>query len=427
MARVLTTKDAYALMNALVRQATGQTDITVTNTSDFVSVGEKVLATGTENVLNSLSLVLGRTIVASRPYKARLDLMEETNNGVYSNRVRKISYYAKDSVPSGYFNTDLYTNFADGFTAGENPDSDGDAQSTKSMWEQHATMPLEMNFGGSSTWQYPVTIYENKLEQAFRSPEDFNKFVEGYLTEHANDIESQREAWNRMNLLNKIGSVYDMGTVMDGSVINLTKAYNDYYNTEYTSEQLRTTYLESFLKFFVATFKTVSGYLADRGKKYHWAVTKTVNGVDYNILRHTPKDKQRVYLYEPLFDMAKANVLPEIFNPEMLDLKTQYQPVTYWQSPSNRPAVKVTPAVVNTTTGVQEAGTTVDIPYVVGLITDVDGLMTNFMLEVTRSTPVEARKGYRTIWHTFLRNNINDNTENAVLFVMEDEEESAEQ
>lgn len=422
MPRRLTPTEGFAVMNLLVKQATGRTDVTVTDTSSFVSAGELVMATGMENVYNSLSIVLNRLIVASRPYSAKINLMETVDSGAYSNRARKISFYAKDALPSGHFNTDLYTNLADGFTAGENKDANGDPQSTKSQWEQHQAIPLEMSFGGCTVWQDAITLYEDQVQLAFRTPEEFASFVSGFLTEHANDIESQREAWNRMNLLNKIASVYDMQSYMPGSVINLTAAFNEKFSTSYTSEELRTTYLKDFLAFFVSEFKLASKFMTERTKNYHWSPAKQVNGVDYDLLRHTPYDKQRVYLYSPLFTEAEAQVLPEIFRPEYLDIGTQYQEVTYWQGVSDRAAINVTPAIIDVATGQQTAGAPVSIPYVVGMIADVDALMTNFMIDTARSTPLEARKGYRTIWNNFCKNQINDPTENCVIFTMEDED-----
>ena len=46
MARTYTPLDGYALMSALVREATGQQAATVEDLSSFVSAGETVLATG---------------------------------------------------------------------------------------------------------------------------------------------------------------------------------------------------------------------------------------------------------------------------------------------------------------------------------------------------------------------------------------------
>ena len=116
MARTLTPQDCHVLMNLLVKEATGQnSEIQEVNSSNFVSVGEQVLATGTENVLNSLSLVLGRTFMAVRPYKAKLAIINAMNTDMYSSRMRKISFYSRDAQASGDFNTQLYTNLADGY------------------------------------------------------------------------------------------------------------------------------------------------------------------------------------------------------------------------------------------------------------------------------------------------------------------------
>ena len=75
MARALTPQDCYALINSIAEQATGQTTLTAIDSSSFVSVGELVLASGMENVVNSLSLVLGRTFIAVRPYEAKLRIL----------------------------------------------------------------------------------------------------------------------------------------------------------------------------------------------------------------------------------------------------------------------------------------------------------------------------------------------------------------
>ena len=165
MARTLTTRDAYALINAVAHEALGaNATIQAVDSSTFVSVGEAIIASGMENTLNALGLVLGRTMVAVRPYKARFALINSIGSGAYANRIRKISYYTKDALPTGADNTQLYTNFAAGYDNGTNS-----AASTASMWEQNPPVPLELNFGGSSEWQYCITIYEHQLKVAFSS------------------------------------------------------------------------------------------------------------------------------------------------------------------------------------------------------------------------------------------------------------------
>lgn len=422
MARTLTPQDCYSLMNALVKEATGQeSSLQAVDTSSFVSAGEAVLATGTENVLNSLALVLGRRYMAVRPYNAPLRLINSINTGLFTDRFSKVSFYSRDAQPSGAFNTDLFTNLAKGFTAGENPDSNDNAQSTKSQWEQNPAVPMEINFAGRSTWQDSQTVYEIQLQQAFRSEADFAEFVSGIMTERANDIESQKEAFNRMVLLNHIAAVYDMSANMPGSVVNLTYEFNQKFGTAYTSAQLRSTYLKEFLEFFTARVKIDSDKMTNRSKKFHWSPAKTVGGVSYALLRHTPKDRQKLMLYNPLFVEAQSYVFPEIFNPQYLRIEN-FEGISFWQNELHPASIDVYPAIPNVSTPAngQVKGDRVQIDYLVGMLFDEDGILVDYQLEDARSTSVEARKRFRNIWYTFCRNAISDTTENAIIYYMAD-------
>ena len=421
MARTLTPQDAYALVNAMVKAQTGQDNsLQAVDTSSFVSVGEQLLASGTENVLNTLGLVLGRTMVAVRPYKAKLNIMNAVNSGMYANRIRKISYYSRAAKPSGAFNTQLFTNLAMGKDNEENP-SGGTPTATKSQWEQNAPVPLEMNFGGSSTWQDSTTVYEEQLKAAFRDEASFNRFVSGIMTEKGNDIESEKEAFNRAVLLNFIGEIvnfYNAGC----TVCNLTYEFNQKFGTSYTSAQLRTTYLKDFTAFMVATVKGYMAKLQIRQVGNHWSPAKTVGADSYVLMRHTPLDRQRLIMYAPLFRDVEAMVLPEIFNTEYLDIGKQYEGVEFWQDLNAGAAVSLTPAIPNKTTPAsgQIQGSAVALDYVVGLLYDEDALMVDYQLDAAYSTPIEARKLYRNLWWTFAKNLIADITENAILFIMKD-------
>lgn len=426
MARTYTPLDGYALMSALVREATGQQAATVEDLSSFVSAGETVLATGMENVFNALGVVMGRMFVATRPYKAKLALINAMNTDCYTSRFRKISFYAKDPTASGFFNTDLYTNLADGFTNGQN-ESGGTPQSTKSMWEQHQGMPLEFTFGGSTVWDDCLTMYEVQVRAALRGPQELADFVAGQLREHANDIESQKEAFNRMTLLNKIGNCYYFQEGLNQTkrtAINLTYEYNQRFGTSYTSAQLRSTQLKNFLEFMTATIKKYMDFMTERSAMFHLPMTKTVGGVNYSILRHTTYDRQKLFLFEPLFRESESMVLPEIFRPDYLDIKKQYEGVSFWQEQAeddeDRAAVNVNTAYYDTVTGYQLKSPDIELEYVVGLLVDEDAIMVDYQLEHALSTPVEARKGYRNTWLHFSKNAIDDPTENAILFYMAD-------
>lgn len=420
MARTLTPVDACALMTLLVHEATGQTTITNVDSSNFVSVGETVLAAGTENVLNSLSLVLGRTFMAVRPYEAKFRILNSINSGAYSNRLRKISFYSRDPKKAGQVNTNLNTNLAMGYDNGPNSGA-----STESMWVQNAPVPLELNFGGSSAWQDSTTVYRDALKVAFRGPSEFAEFLNGVMVEKGNDIESQKEAFNRMTFLNYVAGIYDLDVANpNGRAVNFTSEFNAYYNTSYTTAQLLTTYRKDLFEFAVARIKTDSDNLENRSARFHWSPAKTVGTDSYTLLRHTPKSRQRLILYKPFITMAESTIMPEIFNPQYLDVKNA-EFVNFWQADAGdilgNAEINVTPAIPDVATpGSQTTGTAVNLKYFIGALYDADAIMVDYQLEDALATPVEARKRYYNMWWSFQKNAVADFTENGIIYFMAD-------
>ena len=423
MARTLTPVDACAIVQAMVEEMTGQSaTVTAVDSSNFVSVGESILRSGVENTLDTLALVLGRTFMAVRPYKAKLAILNSLNSGLYTNRMRKISFYSRPAQNSGAFNTvdganqTLYTNLAMGCDNGTN----GGA-SLPTMWEQNAPVPLEFNFGGRSVWDDSTTIYKDQLQVAFRSPEDFAAFANGIMVEKGNDIESQKEAFNRITLLNYMAGIYDLNSV-NGAAIDMTAAYNAdrALSPAVTTAQILSTpaILTDFVEFFVETVKILSDQLTHRSIKYHWSPSKTIGGTTYELLRHTPTDKQKLIMYKPFWIKAEATVMPAIFNPEYLKVEN-FEGVDYWQNENVPMAIDITPAIPDTSDPTSQiAGSQVQLDNVLGVLYDEDAIMIDYQLDDSTATPVEARKRYYNIWWHFAKNAINDFTENGILLYM---------
>lgn len=424
MARRLTVTDGYALINAMADEMFGaNATITATDISSFASVGESILASGTENVINTLALVSSRDLVAIRPYKAKFRIINALDSGMFSNRVRKISYYAKYAVPTGASNTQLFPeNLAMDADNGVHYDSSTPPVqvSTESMWLQSTPVVWQSYFGGGIEWQYPYTIYENQLKQAFRSPEEWTQFLNGFLVSCANDIETEKEAFSRMVVLNAIAGVADLTADMPESFMNMTTVANNYWGTSYTTAQILQSHFSEFLGVFVATVKTVSDMMENRSTLYHWSPTKVVNGVNYVLPRQTKKEDQRMMMVSKFWNDAEATVMPAIFNDQYLKLDN-FEKVDYWQNINDPYAVSVTPAIPDTSSpSAQIAGSAVSLSTVLGILFDKDAMMVDFHLEDVASSPLEARKHYRTIWNTINKNPINDFTENMVVFYMAD-------
>ena len=421
--------DGYALMNAVMAQLTGQDSYQVIDAQGFLDAGKLAMEYKTDEIFNALTIVGARLFTATRPYKAPLWLIDSISSGYFNNRIRKISYYSTWALPSGAFNTNLNTNFADGYTNGTNSGA-----STADMYEQHPVHPLEMNFMNSSVCQDCLTRYEDQIKIAFSSEDEWARFWSGVLTEKGNDIEQRKEAHNRLTLLSRMALAAATGegnTAGLKTVIDLTAAYNAKFGTAYTGTQLRTTYLKSFLEFFISEFKILSNLMSKRSIAFHVAPPLTLSDGDHYILRHTPKSEQRFMLYAPLWEQAKAMVMPEIFNDEYLDFNKQFEAVDYWQTLSMDDQEKAqadlqitVPAwlenMILNTTGSSDTAFTWKPDYILGCLFDKDAVLTDFQFETARTTPLEARKNYINTWMDFGMGAIGDPTENFVVFVMSD-------
>ena len=160
--------------------------------------------------------------------------------------------------------------------------------------------------------------------------------------------------------------------------------------------------------------------MENRSTLYHWSPTKTVGGISYYLPRQTKKEDQRMLMISRFWNDAEALVLPAIFNPQYLSIDN-FEKIDYWQNINDPTAISVTPAIPDTSDpSAQIAGSAVALDTVLGVLYDRDAMMVDFHLEDVTSTPLEARKHYRTVWNTINKNPLWDPTENMVVFYMAD-------
>ena len=402
-------KDAYSVMNALVAQATGKSDIEVVDTSSFIDAGTQVLQAGYENLYNSLGVLIGRTIIASRKYEGKFRLVTAETTSAFENRFRKISYYARDNQASGMFNTDINTNLGAGLD-----DDDG----AGSQWEQNPAIPAEMYFFSDFTWDKSHTQYIEQAKIAFQNEGDFIAFINGIMVEVQNDIESTLEAKNRMVVLDRIAGTYLQANdanfgLGSESAVNLASEFNKYHATTYTVDEILTEHTVAFLEFYIARFKNDSDMLENRTCMFHDPLTKTIGSDDYVIMRHTPKADQKFIYNSRLFTALNLN-LSTIFNPEMLALPSG-EGIQYWQSAKDPYAVDITPALPG---GAKSSE--VYLPLVVGLLFDRDAIVVNNKFNGMYATPINARHVYTNMFWHYKYGVCQDYSENAILYYMED-------
>lgn len=421
MSRTLTPKDAASIMNALFKEATGQTaSLTAEDISGFISAGEQVLATGIENTLNKLSMVCIRSMAKVRPYKAKYNLIDASSEELFTSRLRMIFYKTSDVLNAGDWNTDLYTNLANGYDNGSNSGA-----STASMWEQHKKIPVEINFSGVSVYQACLTHFQNQLNQAFRSPAELANYLNAEFLDFANDLEQVKERFNMAVVLNRLAaSIYyeqNSSTVtsygLETCAIDMTAAFNAEYGTSYTTAQIKSSHMTEFAKFLAETIKNLSDKFTDRTGLYHcrYPDLDSSTSAELNMVAaHTPKANQKLFMYQPLMNKIAAEVMPSIFNPQYLSIEN-YEGVNFWQNINHPNEISVKPALPDLNGSGQTAASSAVSADVIGMIFDTDALMTSFIHEGSESTPLEARKRYYNVWTSIARNNIDCYAKQAVV------------
>lgn len=413
MAHVFTPKEAYAIVNLMAKELTGQdATIQAVDPSSFVSVGEKIITFPKENVLAALTMGVFQTYVNVKRRQERLAIITEPDTALFNQIRREILVYSQEAQASGAFNTDAYTNLANGYDNGTNGGS-----SLATMWEQKSPVVQEMYYGGMNVWDDCLTIYDNQLKPAFTDQAAFLALINGIKVEKENDISREKDAVKTMTLVNFIAGVIDGSANLPGSAVELTAAFNADNGTSYTKADLKSTYLKEFLEWFMARIKNDSDRLAEESTLYHWTPAKTVGSVSYQLLRQTPKADQRLIIYGPIMNLAKTKVLSEIFNPEYLGAD-QGERVAFWQNINDPMSINVTPAIPDFTSAsgdVQQKGHAVNVE-VMGMLFDKDALGTNFYLDSADATPMEARKKYYNIWYHMARGSFNNFTRQAIVY-----------
>lgn len=396
--------DASVLMNTIARQATGQADISVVDHTSFIDAGSKTLAAGTENVLNAIAKTIAYIVVASREYKGKFSLINQSESE-WNNRIGKISFYSEDNSASGAFNTNKYTNIANG-----NNDSSG----TGSQWEMKLPKVVENFFTSEYAWDKFYTTPLVQLQNAFNDEGTFIRFMSGVVTEVENDIETTLESNARMLVADRIAGTYLTGN--EYNKINLTTLTNDRLGSTYTTKQLLTTNRKELFETLVAWVKILSDRMTERSTLYHdpMTIAATDETPSYNVLRHTPKDKQKLMLFGDLFTEASAMIMPAIFNTEYLKLEN-FEKVNYWQSDKDRMSIQCKPSLYNGATS-----SNVQLDNVVGILFDTDALATHNFFTGAFNTPVNARKLYYNTFYHYKYGAINDYSENAIIFYLED-------
>lgn len=378
-----------SVLNTIIAQATGKSDITDVNAENFMSVATVALGIAPDALLNAISQVISRTIFSIRPYNRKFAGLF-VDNMRWGNHVRKINIGDKD------WEQNVSYDLVDGQSI------DADTVSKPDI--------LQTNFYGQCVYSKHYTIFRDQLNIALQNEEEFERFYKMLVQNTMDMIEQCHENTARATIANLIGGKVK-GDV--NNVIHLVTEYNNVTGLALDSETVKKP--ENFVPFYKWAFsriKTISGLMTERSLQYH------VNITGHNIMRHTPVQNQRLYLYTPEMNNVESSVFSSVFNEQYLKMM-DYEGVNFWQSIQTPMGISVKANYINASGEIVSKPETVTTSNIFGVLMDEEAAGVTTYGARTAVTPYNARGEYTNVWWHFNDRYWNDFTENAVVFLLD--------
>lgn len=389
----MTFNQLATVLTSIVSQATGKTGLTATDTASFVSVGKLGLETGYDPLNTAISQVLSKTIFSIRPYNRKFAGLERDTLR-WGNHVRKINF-----ADTGFEEDDRIK-----LVEGESIDP----------YVVKKPKAIQTNFYGENVYQKHITIYKDQLDVAFSGPEEFGRFITGVMQTVDDELEQARENTARATVANLIGGHYalDAENLTSGSVVHLLTEYNAYTGSNVTvANVFAPNIFPDFARWMYGRIATLSRMMQERSAMYH------LNFTAGDIMRHTPVDRQRLFLFTGTMDQVAANVLSTTYNDDYLRMLPR-EDVTFWQSIQSPASINLTAGYVDAS-GAPDSGEVSLDGIVMGVLMDEEAAGYTLINQWAQPTPFNPRGGYTNyFWHETQRF-YNDFSENAVVLLLD--------
>lgn len=377
------------VLNSIVAQATGKNPLAITNTSEFISVAQTALKTGYDPLLQSISQVLSRTIFSTRPYYRKFGGIQ-VDNQKWGIITRKLNISDED------WENDVRFELVDG----ESVD----------MYKVNKPNILQTNFYGANVYERSYTIFKDQLDCAFSGPDEFARFLSMVIGNCTDMIEQAHENLARATVANYIG-----GKVKGDadSCIHLLTEYNALTGLTLTKENVyQPANYKPFIDWVYSRIATLTELMTERSQLFHTNITgKTIN-------RHTPLQRQRVYLYAPARFNIESMSLANTYNYNFLKMAYN-ETVNYWQSIQSPSKINVKPSYLQADGTITTPEVALEQDDIFGVIFDEEALGYTVMNQWSATTPFNAKGGYSNVFFHFTDRFWNDFTENGLVLLLD--------
>ena len=384
----------HTYINTLYQQVKGAAALAALNTGEQVTSFTTGLTMYTDPVVTQLSQMVGRTLMAVRPYRDKLRGIE-LDAREYGWITRKENFI-DDPVEENQTFT---------LTNGGSIDP----------WKINKPKVIETRSYGGGQITRSRTIYKNQLKGAFQSPAAMDEFFTGVMIHFDAQIAQDREQYKRTALINYMGC---LSTYPD-RVIHLVSEYNAATGSNLTSTSVfAPANFEGFTQWLYGYVQKLVGLMGNRSYKYHLNPT-TAGPIGGYIARQTTPENMRCFFNTGFKADMVARVVSNTFNRD--DLRdVNWEAVDFWQSIDTPTSINVTVRPLDTSIN-EDAPVHVNMSNVFGVIMDRDALTVSYLDDYTGNTPYNPAGEYYNVWHNETVKITQDLTENGVLLLLDTE------
>lgn len=376
-------KQLYTILNKVASESLGESAVSVTDTTGFVSLGDAVLssATNTDAFVNALVDRIGRTIFVSRRYEARYPSIVKYGFefGVI---LQKISVDLPDARPNN------------AWEIGKN----GYAPAYAPVFKPTVRQKL---FTDGVSWEFDITIPDNILRTAFQSEAQMGALIDAIFSALENSMELALE--NAVNLTRATAIAFTLHADKPCASINLLSAYNTAFPSDQVSASTALT-SANFLRFasqqillWTRRMRRMSTLFNSDGRE-----------------RFTPEDRLVLTCLDEFASATDVYLKSDTYHDQLVAIPN-FDTVPYWQGSGQSYSLDDTSRVIITYTPNGGEAVSVNQAGVLAVAYDIEAIGT--AINDRRTTSERNNKDeYTNYYNKATMQYFHDTSENVIVF-----------
>lgn len=351
----------YTIVNNIVAEVTGKTNLVQEDLSNIVDVGTEVFSvTDVDNYVKKLVDHIGKVIFVNRDYRGSAPnvLMDSWE---YGSVVEKIQMDLPEAVENSSWNL-----------------TDGQTYDPFKLTLPKVSAKF---FNNKSTFEIPISVTETQVKESFSTITQLNSFMSMIYSAVGRAMSVRTDSMVERVINNMIAQTFgnDFTSVTDNNyanststrAVNLLKGYNEMAGTALTAAQAITT--PEFIRY--ASYQ-MALYM-DRLRKM--STLFNIGGKE----RFTPNDLLHVVVLSDFARAADMYLYSDTFHDNLVKLPN-FESVPFWQGSGQDYAFGNTSKINVKTVSTESNGKDIQVSGILGVMFDRDALgLCNYNERVT--------------------------------------------